>query len=156
MLKTLMHRLIITTMLATGVSGAHAASPDCVAIGGVGAPNFVPQADGTTTIVAPLSGSVVTAAGKITASRETATGLEMDMEHYFMNDTAGFMHTRDIGVLTPVEGKPDRYMIEVTYHVQADTTSGTFAGYSGTFNSYGLVDLENQQGLIRYSGQVCK
>ena len=119
-------------------------------------PNFVPQKDGTITIVAPLTGSVSNATGKITAQRKTATGMEMDMEHYFMTEKGGFMQTKDLGILTAVPGKKDRYMIEITYHVQPSSTSGVLKGYSGTFNSYGLVDLEKLQGLIRYSGEVCQ
>lgn len=119
-------------------------------------PNFVPEPDGTTTIVAPLTGSTVTASGKITSLRKTATGLEMDMQHYFMNAKGGFMHTKDKAVLTPVKGKKDRYMIEITYQIQESSTSGVLKGYKGSFNSYGLVDLENLQGLIRYSGSICK
>ena len=125
-------------------------------IGGVGMPNFVRQPDGTITIVAPLFGSATTASGKITAQRETKTGLEMDMEHYFMTEKGGFMHTKDLAILSPVAGKKDRYMIEITYHIQDGSTSGVLAGYKGKFNSYGLVDLENLQGLIRYSGTICK
>jgi len=41
-------------------------------------------------------------------------------------------------------------------HIQETSTSGVLAGYKGKFNSYGLVDLENLQGLIRYSGTICK
>jgi len=58
--------------------------------------------------------------------------------------------------LTKVPGKKGRYMIEITYHVKADSTSGQLEGYTGTFNSYGLVDMENLQGVIRYSGEICK
>jgi len=47
-------------------------------------------------------------------------------------------------------------MIEITYHVKEDSTSGQLKGYAGTFNSYGLVDMENFEGVIRYSGEICK
>ena len=115
-----------------------------------------PQKDGTITIVAPLTGSVSAASGKITAKRKTATGLEMDMEHYFMTPAGGFMQTKDLGILTEVKGKKDRYMIEITYHIQAATTSGVLKGYKGKFSSVGLVDLAKLKGLIRYSGKICK
>ena len=105
-----------TFILATGMSGVAAAQDNCMPIGGVGMPNFVPQSDGTITIVAPLFGSAKTASGTITAQRKTETGLEMDMEHYFMTDKGGFMHTRDLAILSPVAGRKDRYMIEIIYH----------------------------------------
>ncbi len=135
---------------------AYADDTTSIPIGGIGMANFVPQPDGTFTILAPLTGSVSNAAGKVTATRETATGLEMDMEHYFMTEKGGFIHTVDLGILTAVPGKPGRYMIEITYDVQEDESSGELTGYDGTFQSYGLVDLNKLQGLIRYSGEISK
>ena len=157
MMSKRMYGFIISATIALGgLPGAEAAGKNCMPIGGLGMPNFVPQSDGTTTIVAPLTGSVTSASGKITAQRKTATGLEMDMEHYFMTDKGGFMHTKDLAILSPVAGKKDRYMIEITYHVQEASTSGVLKGYKGRFNSYGLADLGNLRGLIRYSGTICK
>jgi len=148
--------LVLVLLLSVSVSVANAAEKVCMPIGGLGMPNFVPQKDGTITIVAPLTGSVATASGTITTQRKTATGLEMDMEHYFMTKKGGFMQTRDLGILTEVKGKKNRYMIEITYHIQEASTSGVLAGYKGKFQSFGLVDLENLNGLIRYSGEICK
>ena len=155
LLKFMTPLIISAAITGASISSAQAAS-NCMPIGGTGMPNFVPQDDGTITIVAPLTGSVTTAAGKITAQRKTATGLEMDMEHYFMTEKGGFMHTKDLGILTAIAGKKDRYMIEITYDVQGASTTGALKGYKGRFNSYGLVDLENLEGLIRYSGEICK
>ncbi|MFD2205595.1 hypothetical protein [Kiloniella antarctica] len=162
MFKTLTLGLVLSSFSAfTGLVSApvYAATTNkeaCIVIGGVGMPNFVPQEDGTITIIAPLTGSVSSAAGKVTGQRETETGLEMDMEHYFMTEDGGFMHTKDLGILTNVVGKQGQYMIEITYHVQEASTSGSLKDYKGNFSSYGLVDLPKLQGLIRYSGKVCK
>lgn len=154
--SNLLKTAAMLSLLSVGILNVQAEQAECMPIGGLGMPNFVPQPDGTITIVAPLTGSVANAAGKITAQRKTKTGLEMDMEHYFMNEKGGFMHTKDLGILTQVEGKENRYMIEITYDVQPDSTSGVLEGFKGQFNSYGLVDLNKLQGLIRYSGQICK
>jgi len=157
MYKNIMNVFLVQVLLlSASVSVANAAEKVCMPIGGLGMPNFVPQKDGTITIIAPLTGSVATASGTITAQRKTATGLEMDMQHYFMTEKGGFMHTRDLGILTQVKGKKDRYMIEITYHIQEASTSGVLSGYKGKFQSFGLVDLENLNGLIRYSGEICK
>ncbi len=142
--------------LTADVSIAYADDKTVILIGGIGMANFVPQPGGTFTIVAPLTGSVSNAAGKVTATRETATGLEMDMEHYFMTEKGGFIHTVDLGILTAVPGKPGRFMIEITYDVQEDESSGELTGFDGTFQSYGLVDLNKLQALIRYSGEISK
>ncbi|MEH6608710.1 MAG: hypothetical protein V7696_05025 [Halioglobus sp.] len=137
---------------------AHAES--CMPIGGVAIPNFFSEGEGKPMIIsAALTGSVQNAAGKITAQRQTPTGLEMDMEHYFGKDDGGAFQTKDLGVLTAVPGKPGRYMLEITYHIQENVTRGTLKGYKGQFNSYGLVDLrdpDNLVGLVRYTGSICK
>ncbi len=157
MFKKLMYGLIISaTVAGATVSSVQAAGKSCMPVGGLGMANFVPQSDGTITIVAPLTGSVGAASGKITAQRETKTGLEMDMEHYFMTEKGGFMHTKDLAIFSSVTGKKDRYMIEITYAVQEASTSGVLKGYKGSFKSYGLVDLANLQGLIRYSSRYLR
>lgn len=154
--KTLSAALLATTLISFGGVTAQAATQTCMPIGGVAQPNFVPESDGTFTVVAPLYGSVAVAAGTILNSRKTSTGLEMDMTHYFMNDKGGFMHTKDLAILTPVPGKANYYMIEVTYHIQEATTSGVLKGYKGQFQSWGLVNLKDNNGLIRYKGEICK
>ena len=157
MFKNLLYRFMVTATLAGVVlSNVSAAENSCMPIGGLGMADFVPRGDGTMTIVAPLTGSVSATSGRITAQRKTPTGLEMDMEHYFMTNKGGFMHTKDRAVLSSVTGKKDRYMIEIAYVVQEASTAGVLKGYKGGFRSYGLVDLENLEGLIRYSGEICK
>lgn len=152
--------LSLAAALLGGAGSALAQSPECLPIGGVAIPNFFAEGEGRPVIIsAALTGSVHTAAGRITAQRTTATGLEMDMEHYFGRDDGGAFQTRDLGVLTAVPGKEGRYMIEITYDIQEDVTRGTLKGVKGRFNSYGLVDLRdsgNMVGLVRYTGEICK
>ena len=152
-------------LILISIAGAQAAETQdsgdfCTPIGGVAIPNFFAEGDGKPIIIsATLTGSVTNAAGKILAQRETPTGLEMDMEHYFGRGDGGAFQTKDLGVLTAVPGKPGRYMIEITYHIQEDVTRGTLSGARGTFNSYGLVDLRdpnNMVGLVRYTGEICQ
>lgn len=157
-------KLIATFAVAmaalSGVSTAQAQSPTCMQLGGVAIPNFFPEGDGKPIVIsATLMGSVTNAAGKILAQRQTPTGLEMDMEHYFGREDGGAIQTKDIGILTAVPGKPGRYMIEITYDLQEKMSRGTLKGYKGRFNSYGLVDLRdpnNMVGLVRYEGEICK
>ncbi|OUR73185.1 hypothetical protein A9Q78_04385 [Methylophaga sp. 41_12_T18] len=151
-----MFKKLITTALLSAVMTTAYANESCMPIGGTGMPNFFSQQEGVISAVAPLSGSFSAATARVIAERQTETGLEMDMQHFFMTDKGGFMNTHDLAILTKVPGKKDRFMIEITYHVQAGSTSGQLADYTGTFNSYGLVDLENNQGVIRYSGEICQ
>jgi hypothetical protein len=144
----------------SGASSASAAPAVCAPIGGVAIPNFFAEGEGNPIIIsAALTGTVQNAAGKITAQRETATGLEMDMEHYFGRDDGGAFQTKDLGILTSVPGRPGRFMLENTYDIQDGTGRGTMEGAHGTFNSYGLVDLpdpNNMQGVVRDTGDVCQ
>ncbi len=157
MLKKFIHQLTISVFITSAtVSIAHAGN-SCMPIGGVAIPTFFAEGKGKPIIIsAALTGSVNNAAGKITAQRETSTGLEMDMEHYFGRDDGGAFQTKDLGILTRVVGRENQFMIEITYEIQPESTSGELAGYTGQFTSYGHVDLTALQGLIRYNGEICK
>ncbi len=161
MFKKLINGLIISSAIAVAsVSAAQAAEKRCVPVGGVAIANFFAEGEGKPIIIsATLTGSVSTAAGKITAQRKTATGLEMDLEHYFGKADGGHMLTKDKAVLTAVPGKDGRFMIEITYDIQKNVTRGSLKGYEGQFKSFGLVDLRDpndMKGLVRYSGEMCK
>jgi hypothetical protein len=152
-----MFRKIATAGLLVIVStSAFSDQKMCTPIGGMAMPTFSPQADGAIRITSPLVGSVSAASGTITAQRETKSGLEMDLNHYFLNNTGGSFHTVDYAELTAVPGKPGNFMIEISYSIEKESTTGTFKGYEGDFKSYGLVDLNNMEGLVRYSGEICK
>ncbi|MEN8178593.1 MAG: hypothetical protein ABFS39_08215 [Pseudomonadota bacterium] len=160
MFKKFIHVLLASAAL-TGASVSNVQAADsCKPIGGVATANFYPEGEGRPIIIsATMFGSVSHAAGKITAQRKTPTGLEMDMEHYFGTTESGGMWTKDLGILTAIPGKSDRYMIEITYRIQEGVTRGTLKGYKGQFKSFGLVDLRDpsdMKGLVRYSGQICK
>lgn len=156
---TLLAASVLALVTTTPVQASDGGQ-SCMPIGGVAVPNFFPEGEGKPIIIsASLAGSVQSAAGKILAQRQTPTGLEMDMEHYFGRDDGGAIHTKDLGILTTVPGKPGRYMLEITYHIQQADSRGTLKGYGGVFNSYGLVDLRdpnNMVGLVRYTGEICK
>ncbi len=161
MFKKSIYTLFISLLIISiNAPNAVAEEKICLPIGGVAIPNFFAEGQGNPIIIsATLTGTVTNAAGKILAQRETPTGLEMDMEHYFGNDDGGAFQTKDLGILTAVPGKPGRFMLEITYHIQEDVTRGTLKGVKGAFKSYGLVDLrdpDNMVGLVRYSGEICK
>jgi len=147
------------TLLAATMTFNVAKASECFPIGGVAIPNFFAEGEGRPLVIsATLIGTLQNAAGKILAQRETLTGLEMDLEHYFGRSDGGAFLTKDLAVLTAVPGKPGRYMIEITYDIQEETTRGTLKGVKGQFNSYGIVDLRDQKnlvGLVRYFGEIC-
>jgi len=155
--KTAAFALVLS---AANLQSAAASGNNCMPIGGVAIPNFFAEGEGKPIIIsATLSGSVNNAAGKILASRESATGMEMDMEHYFGRSDGGAIQTKDTSVLTAIPGKPGRFMIEINYHIQPEMSRGTLKGYKGEFMSYGLVDLRDPNhmvGLVRYTGEICR
>ena len=159
MVKKLVCGMMVTMTALANISNVMAGQA-CKPIGGVGTANFYAEGENKPIIIsATMIGSVSHAAGKITAQRKTATGLEMDMEHYFGTNEASGMQTRDLGVLTAVPGKPGRYMLEITYTIQEGVTRGTLKGYKGQFKSFGLADLRDpndMKALVRYSGEICK
>ena len=148
--------ILVLSLLAFISANAFAGQKLCTPIGGTGMPTFSAQNDGTIRITAPLIGSVSAASGTITAQRETKSGLDMDLNHYFLNNTGGSFHTLDHAELTAVPGKAGHFMIEINYSIEKGSTTGTFKGYEGDFKSYGLVDLNKMEGLVRYSGEICK
>ncbi len=147
-------------LLTSGTLAQAAQNKQCLPMGGVAIANLFSEGKGKPVIIsATLTGSVNTAAGKITAQKTTATGLVMEMEHYFGKDDGGHIYTKDRGVLTAIPGKPGRYMVEITYIIKKDVTRGTLKGYAGQFKSYGLADLrdpDDMKVLVRYSGEICK
>lgn len=149
-------KITSASLLAIISTSVFAGEKMCTPIGGVAMPKFSPQADGAVRITAPLIGSASAASGTITAQRETKTGLDMDLNHYFLNNTGGSFHTIDHAELTAVPNKAGKFMIEINYSIEKGSTTGTFKGYEGDFKSYGLVDLNNMEGLVRYSGEICK
>ncbi|XPF95105.1 hypothetical protein ACM9HF_03585 [Colwellia sp. RE-S-Sl-9] len=149
-------KIAAASLLVIVSTNTFAVQKVCTPIGGVAMPTFSPQADGTVRITAPLIGSASAASGTITAQRETKSGLQMDLNHYFLNNTGGSFHTIDHAELTAVPGKAGNFMIEINYSIEKESTTGSFKGYEGNFKSYGLVDLNNMEGLVRYSGEICK
>ncbi len=129
---------------------------ECMDIGGVAMPIFSPQPDGTIRITAPLMGSVVATSGTITKQIPTKTGLKLELNHYFLDSKGEAFHTEDNAVITNIPGKTDRYMIEINYDFEPGSARGTLEGYTGSFQSYGLVDMNKLEGLVRYNGNICK
>jgi len=158
--KTVYGAALVAAITFSGATNAQVASESCLPIGGVAIANFFAEGEGKPIIIsATLTGSVSTAAGKITGQRKTATGLEMDMEHYFGKGDGGHIYTKDLGILTAVPGKPGRYMVEITYNIQEKASRGTMKGYKGQFKSYGLADIrkpDDMKALVRYEGNICK
>lgn len=131
----------------------HPTGAACIQMGGTGMANTVNDGTG---IVAVLNGPVKAARGEIQGQTPTETGMEMKMSHIFMDGSGGTVTTNDKVLLTKVVGRDNRFMLDITYHIDPSQSTGTLAGYKGVFNSSGLLDMATGKIVIRYSGQICK
>lgn len=128
MTKQILKRTTLAAALVVSpFTAVMASASQCIPIGGIGTANLYPEGESKPIVIAAnMIGSVSNAAGKVTAQRKTATGLEMDMVHYFGTEKSGSMHTKDLAILTAVPGKPGTFMVEITYKIQPGETRGTF------------------------------
>jgi hypothetical protein len=137
-------------LLALG-SGAQADSKQCVPIGGTALGQFFNDGND---VIGSMDGTWNATSGTVTSQKETATGLVLGMEHVFTTSEGGVVRTRDEVELTAVPGKKDTYMLELAYTVVE--SFGPLKGYTGTFNSFGLLKMDSGEALVRYSGEICK
>ncbi|MBL4647254.1 MAG: hypothetical protein JKY99_12455 [Rhizobiales bacterium] len=151
MTKTFLYGLVLSTsLLGLNASAGYAADNACIILGGTALAN----ATDDTHFIASLSGAFASAKAEVTTQTKTETGLALTMEHYFFEDRGGMLRTEDVAILTNVEGRENVYMIEIKYDIHE--TSGAFEGYSGSFQSFGLFDLNKGQVVLRYKGEICK
>ena len=144
--KTILSALLLATLSTNGFASAK----QCREVGGMGLAEAIDE----TSLVAALSGDMTGARAQILGQTKTSTGLILDMEHYFINDSNGLIRTRDKATLTTVPGKDQTYMLEIAYKVM--DSRGTFEGYRGDFNSFGLIKLAKGEVILRYKGELCK
>lgn len=142
---------IFSTSAVALLAMASPAPAQCINLGGTGLAQVVSE----TEFVGALSGKLGGGArASVEGQRETATGLELDMRHFFFTDEGGLLATKDVATLTAVPAKDGNYMLEIHYKVQ--NASGTFAGYSGEFKSRGLLNFNDGSVMLKYAGQLCK
>ena len=133
------------------MSGASAAGGRCIPIGGTALGQFFN--DGKD-VLAPMFGTWSATRGTVVSQEVTTTGLLLGMEHAFSTDKGGVVTTRDKVVLTTIPGFVNDYGLNITYTV--NEAFGPLKGYSGTFNSYGRVNMDTGEAVVRYSGQLCQ
>lgn len=151
-MTTTFRTLSLAAVLLSGIfTAAHAADRQCVPIGGEALGQFY---NGGNDVVAPMVGTFGAARGTVKTQKKTPTGLSLGMEHVFSTTDGGVVRTKDVAELTEVPGKKDTYMLELAYTVVE--SFGRFKGYTGTFNSYGLINLDSGEVLVRYFGEICK
>lgn len=146
----MLNKTLSTLILSVFSATIFASTDHCKEVGGMG----LAEAINETNLVAALSGDFTGARAEIIGQKKTSTGLVLEMEHFFINDKNGLIRTRDKATLTTVPGKDETYMLEIAYKVV--DSRGTYEGYRGGFNSYGLIKLGKGEVILRYQGEICK
>ncbi|RDH85900.1 MAG: hypothetical protein DIZ80_00025 [endosymbiont of Galathealinum brachiosum] len=146
----MLNKTLSVVILSAFSAASYASSNLCKEVGGMG----LAEAINETNLVAALSGDFTGARAEIIGQKKTSTGLVLEMEHFFINDKNGLIRTRDKATLTTVPGKDETYMLEIAYKIV--DSRGTYEGYRGGFNSFGLIKLEKGEVILRYQGEICK
>ncbi len=138
-------------LIAANTTAALAAEKQCIPIGGEALGQFYNEGND---VVAAMMGTWASARGTVKSQKKTANGLALEMEHVFSSSAGGVVRTHDAAELTEVPGKKNTYMLELAYTVVE--SFGNLKGYTGTFNSFGLLKLGTGEALVRYFGEICK
>ena len=146
------HLFASLAIAAATVASQAAASPQhCLPIGGTALGQFF---DDNAEVIGAMSGFWAAKRGSVLSQVETDTGYDLDMRHIFSTASGGVVTTRDKIKLTKVVGDADNFALDIAYTV--DETFGHLKGYSGTFYSFGRLNLKTGEGLVRYTGEICK
>ncbi|MBI1340784.1 hypothetical protein GC169_11335 [bacterium] len=76
-----------------------------------------------------------------------------DLQHFFARADGATISTRDESVWIAVPGE-DRVLAATTYRVARAT--GPLEGATGEFRSWGSIDARTGEGVLRFSGQICR
>src|SRR5215469_6312492 len=117
-------------------------------VGGIFLLNFIDQ----TTVVAVLTGDLQGAVrGVIREQKSDEQGcLHLMAEHAITTARGDLVVTADQATLTPI--KEGVFYMQQTQTIVRGT--GAFAGATGTLEEFGVVDMGQGQGVLRYRGQI--
>lgn len=73
------------------------------------------------------------------------------MRHEFLRKDGSRLSTTDVATAVPVPGTGK---VSLTVQHTVIGATGTFAGFGGTFPSYGLHDFATGQGVQRFGGEL--
>ena len=150
-MKLILSALFYTATLLSVSLNSHASGSMCKEIGGMALANAIDDSHMVAALSGELSGG---ARAEITAQKKTSSGLSLEMTHHFISDKGGLLKTQDTATLTAVPNKHKTYMLEIAYNVVE--ASGIYAGYTGHFQSFGLINLDKGKAVLRYTGSICK
>lgn len=147
------HALAAFALLAAAGASTAASAQTCQPMGGTAIFEAVPGSGGfMVAMTGDFEGGVF--ARLVGRPRDLGNGRTgYDLEHFFARADGSTVSTKDESVWVAVPGE-DRVLAATTYRVQRAT--GTLEGSTGEFRSWGSVDAKTGQGVLRFSGQICR
>ena len=144
---------MLTLAIASAFFAAQtpAQAKECHTIGGTALGQFF---DENTEVIGAMSGFWAATRGSVLSQTETETGFDLVMRHIFSTPSGGVVTTKDKVKMTKIVGSDDNFALDVSYSI--DETFGHLKGYTGTFHSFGRLNVTTGEGLVRYSGEICK
>lgn len=125
-------------------------TPTCQTVGGAFLINFVDESTGVAVLSGDLQGAV---RGVILSSSAAADGtLSLQLQHAIVTADGGLIFTEDRATLTPVADT--LFFMQQTQTITGG--AGDYANASGTLTEFGAVDMGSGQGVLRYSGEICR
>jgi hypothetical protein len=147
MRKSLMIFVVMApTLLAQG--GAN-----CKDVGGALLTNFLDQ----TTTLGTATGDLKGALGVTVLSLSPGPGgtVLFHNHHHWVTEAGDTIFFNDADAIAYPTGIPGLYAAKYTNGVTLTGGTGRFAGATGKIASFGAVDLNKQQVILRYEGQIC-
>ena len=139
---------------AAPVNAAAAKAPQqCINMGGMGNYNYA--ADGRSGVAA-MAGAFEGAVSfrQVGDFKDAGNGrLEGQFEHMFVTADGSTLRTRDLSWGYAVPNTD--YIVGGGAYTVVEAT-GRFAGYSGTFHSWGTFAPKKGQAVLRYQGEICR
>jgi hypothetical protein len=147
MLKSLMILVVMApALLAQG--GAN-----CKVVGGAILTNFLDPSTTLGTATGDLKGGLgVTVLSLLPGLGGTVI---FHNHHHWVTEAGGTLLFDDADAIAYPTGTPGLYAANYTNGVTLTGGTGRFAGATGKIAAFGAVDLNRQQVILRYEGQIC-
>lgn len=127
-----------------------AQAKDCKALGGTANIRGIEEGKWIVAMTGEFDGG---AFARVTGEpKQDGEWLEYPLQHFFTNDNGDWFNTRDVSRHTAAF--EDRHYAQTTYNVV--DSGGAFAGYRGSFRSWGTLDYATGFGVLRFEGEVCR
>jgi hypothetical protein len=147
-----MHKsLMIFAVMAPALLAQGGAN--CKNVGGAVLTNFLDQATTLGTATGDLKGGL----GVTVLSLSSGPGgtVLFHNHHHWVTEAGDTIFFNDADAIAYPTGIPGLYAVSYTNGVTLSGGTGRFAGATGKIASFGAVDLNKLQVILRYEGQIC-